>query len=93
MRLKKKYNIATFLMMVVLVIVILSFLSAYLAPKVIIEDFKQNTAEGDIGEWFINVDAPQDPNNPGHTVQWHIRRVSNISHSGVHSVELFINGK
>jgi hypothetical protein len=60
---------------------------------VIIDDFEQNIGEGDLGEWFINGDAPQDPNNPGYTVQWHIRRVSNISRSGVHSMELFIDGK
>ncbi len=41
----------------------------------------------------MNGDTPQDPNNPGHAVQWHIRHVSNISRSGVHSVELSIDGK
>jgi hypothetical protein len=60
---------------------------------VITEDFEQNIGEGDFGEWFINGHVPQDPNNPGHTVQWHIRRVSNISRSAMHSMELFIDGK
>jgi hypothetical protein len=60
---------------------------------VIIEDFEHGISEGNLGEWSINGDAPQDPNNPDHTVQWHIRRVSNISRSGVHSMELFIDGK
>jgi hypothetical protein len=64
-----------------------------LAPKGITEDFEQNIGEGDFGELFINGHVPQDPNNPSHTMQWHIRRVSNISRSGVHSVELFIDGK
>jgi len=48
------------------------------------DDFEQNIGEGDIGEWFINGDVPQDPNNPGDTVQWHIKRVSNISRSAIH---------
>ncbi len=59
----------------------------------IADDFEQNKGEGYIGEWFMNGDTPQDPNNPGHAVQWHIRHVSNISRSGVHSVELSIDGK
>jgi len=60
---------------------------------VITEDFEQNIGEGDLGEWPINRHVPQDPNNPSHTVQWHIRRVSNISRSARHSMELFIDGK
>jgi hypothetical protein len=60
---------------------------------VITEDFEQNISEGDLGEWSINGHVPQDPNNPGHTVQWQIRHVSNISRSSVHSMELFIDGK
>jgi hypothetical protein len=60
---------------------------------VVTDDFEQNIGEGDIGEWFTNGDIPQDPNNPEDTVQWHIRRVSNISRSTMHSVELFIDGK
>ncbi|HUT16830.1 MAG TPA: hypothetical protein VMW84_00850 [Acidobacteriota bacterium] len=59
----------------------------------ITDDFEQNVGEGELGEWFINGHVPQDPNNPGHTVQWHIRRVSNISRSAMHSMELFIDGK
>ena len=91
---KKTHAIAVLLIAVVIaIIIILSVLYANLAPKVITDNFEQNIGEGDIGEWLIEGDAPQDPNNPGQTVQWHIRRVSNISHSGVHSVELFIDGK
>ena len=90
---KKKYSIAALLITVTVAIGILSVLYVNLAPKVIIDDFEQNIGEGDLGEWFTNGDVPQDPNNPGHTVQWHIRRVSNISRSAVHSMELFIDGK
>jgi hypothetical protein len=64
-----------------------------LAPNVITEDFEQNLGEENFGEWTTNKHVPLDPNNPGHPVQWHIRRVSNISHSGTYSVELFIDGK
>jgi len=60
---------------------------------VITDDFEQNISEGDLGGWSINGYVPQDPNNPGHVVQWQIRRVSNISRSGVNAVELFIDGK
>jgi hypothetical protein len=91
--LKKKYSIVALLVTVAIAIGILSVLYVNLASNVITEDFEQNTGEGDFGEWFINGHVPQDPNNPGHTVQWHIRRVSNISRSAMHSMELFIDGK
>jgi hypothetical protein len=91
--LKKKQSVTILLLAIAVVIIILSVLYVNLVPQTIADDFEQNTGEGDIGDWFINGDVPPDPNNPGHTVQWHIRRVSNISHSSVHSVELFIDGK
>jgi hypothetical protein len=91
--LEKKHSIAALLVTVAVAIGILSALYVNLAPNVITEDFEQNIEEGDFGEWFINGHVPQDPNNPGHTVQWHIRRVSNISRSAMHSMELFIDGK
>lgn len=61
--------------------------------QVITEDFEQNLGEENFGEWTTSKHVPLDPNNPSHPVQWHIRRVSNISHSGMYSVELFIDGK
>jgi len=91
--LKKKYIIAALLITVTVAIGVLGVLYISLAPKVITEDFEQNISEGDLGDWSINGHVPQDPNNPGHTVQWHIRLVSNISRSGVHSMEFFIDGK
>jgi hypothetical protein len=91
--LEKKHSIAALLVTVAVAIGILSALYVNLAPNVITEDFEQNIEEGDFGEWFINGHVPQDPNNPGHTVQWHIRYVSNISRSAMHSMELFIDGK
>jgi hypothetical protein len=90
---KKKYRITALFITVAVAIVILSVLYVNLTPRVITDDFEQNTGQGDLGEWFINGYVPQDPNNPGHTVQWHIKRVSNISHSDVHSMELFVDGK
>ena len=90
---KKKHSIAALFVTVAITIGILGFLYVNLAPNVITEDFEQNLEEGDFGEWSINGHVPQDPNNPGHTVQWHIRCVSDISRSATHSMELFIDGK
>ena len=89
----KKKRLGALLITVAVAIGILSFLYVNLAQEVITEDFEQNIGEGDIGEWLISGHVPQDPNNPGYTVQWHIKRVSNISRSVVNAMELFIDGK
>lgn len=49
--------------------------------------------ENDFGSWIADADVPEDPNNPGHPVEWHITRVSNISRSSLHSLKLFIDGR
>lgn len=49
--------------------------------------------ENGFGEWSADADVPEDPNNPGQPVEWHINRVTNVSHSGQYSLELFIDGR
>jgi len=49
--------------------------------------------ENTFGEWTLDSDVPQDPNNPGETVAWTIERVSNNSYSGMHSLLLQIDGR
>jgi hypothetical protein len=63
----RKYVIAVFLIIVVVAVVIISVLQANTGADVVTEDF-----EGDIGDWAVKGYVPQDPNNPGQTVEWHI---------------------
>lgn len=53
---------------------------------------KENFEDG-FGEWVSDADVPQDPNNPGHTVEWHIKRVTGFAHSGQYSLEFFLDGR
>jgi len=85
--LKKTYSIALLIIIAIAIGAIIA-LQINLAPQVVTEDFEEN-----FGEWSANAYVPPDPNSPGNTVQWHIRRASNISHSGAYSAELFIDGK
>jgi len=73
-----------------LVIVFAVFGAWYFQPKpyVIKADF-----EGGFGEWNVDADVPLDPNNPGHHVQWHIKRATNVTYSGQYSLEFFIDGR
>ena len=89
---KKTYSIAL-LLIIAIAIGAITALQINLASQVVTEDFEQNLGEENFGEWSANKQVPQDPNNPGHLVQWHIRRASNISRSGAYSAELFIDGK
>lgn len=43
--------------------------------------------------WTSNADVPLNPNNPGHTVDWHIKRVIGFAHSGQYSLEFFLDGR
>lgn len=86
--LMRKYVIAVFLIIVVVAVVIIGVLQANTGADVVTEDF-----EGDIGDWAVKGYVPQDPNNPGQTVDWHIIRVSNVSRSGTYSMEFFIDGR
>lgn len=49
--------------------------------------------ENGFGEWSPDADVPEDPNNPGQPVEWHINRVANVSRHGQYSLELFIDGR
>lgn len=42
---------------------------------------------------IADADVPEDPNNPGQLVEWHISCASNISYSGQKSLEFFIDGR
>ncbi|MEM4243316.1 MAG: hypothetical protein QXP44_00755, partial [Candidatus Bathyarchaeia archaeon] len=55
--------------------------------QVITENFEQLLGDEDFGEWVANSHVPFDPNRPGNTVEWHIRRASNVSRSGMYSAE------
>ena len=62
----------------------------YMKPtlQTMIEDFERG-----LGDWTADADVPLDPNSPSQPVEWHVMRVSNISHSGLSSAELFIDGR
>jgi|SRR3990170_352056 len=62
-------------------------------PQPLVEEFEPDLGDTNFGDWTANSDVPADPNNPGSSVQWHIRRVSNVSRSGNHSAEFFIDGR
>ncbi len=49
--------------------------------------------ENGFGKWIVDADVPEDPNNPGQPVEWHISRTSNVPHSGQNSLEFFIDGQ
>lgn len=72
----------------VLMVGILGFLNKSSNPQLIQESF-----ENSFGEWSADADVPPDPNNPGYLVEWHIDRVTNVSHSGKHSLKFFIDGR
>jgi len=91
--LKKAYNIIALLITIAIAIAIISALQINSMPQGTTEDFEQNLGEEDFGEWTANAFVPPDPNSPGNPVQWHIRRASNVSHSGAYSAEFFIDGK
>lgn len=60
----------------------------YPSPLVYVESF-----ENDFDGWIADADAPLDPNNPGHLVNWNVSRVASLAHSGEYSVELCIDGR
>ncbi|MCW4008221.1 MAG: hypothetical protein NWF09_06000 [Candidatus Bathyarchaeota archaeon] len=89
-------KICIFVVSAVVVALIIGIINAFCilsSRQVIREDFEHLPSDDDFGEWTANSHVPFDPNSPGNTVEWHIRRVSNVSHSGMYSVELFIDGK
>jgi len=49
--------------------------------------------ENHFGNWTIGSQVPEDPNNPGHSVEWLVERSSNQSFSGKNSVLFWIDGR
>ncbi|MEM3627073.1 MAG: hypothetical protein QXZ25_03495 [Candidatus Bathyarchaeia archaeon] len=82
---KKIYG---FFAIVIVVICIIYAWHFYQNPQFLKENF-----EDGFGEWAPDADVPQDPNNPGHPVDWHIERVSGFAHSGRYSLEFFLDGR
>lgn len=60
-----------------------------LQPK---PEFFSDSFENGFGDWTLDSQVPEDPNNPGETVAWKIERTSDISLSGDHSVLFQIDG-
>ena len=86
--LRKIYGVLAIIILIgVIAGVIYAFYPNPVSQK-ISEDFEQG-----FGEWIADGDVPLDPNNSSYPVQWHITRVSNVSHSGQSSAELFIDGR
>ena len=88
---KKIIGVAIIILVIIAAIALISVLRINIAPP-LVEDFEQDLGDTNFGEWTANADAPPDPNNPGSSVQWSIRRSSNVSRSGVRSAEFFIDG-
>jgi hypothetical protein len=86
--LKRTYVILGALAVVVLLFSIAGVWFFYSRFKTHRESF-----EDDFGNWSANADVPEDPNNPGHPVEWYIKRVAKVSRSGNYSLELFIDGR
>ncbi len=85
---KKMYAVVVVLITVGLVVSIISILSIFSSPQTISEGF-----ENGLEEWVADADVPQDPNNPGQPVEWHINRTAKVSRSGQYSLELSIDGR
>jgi len=75
-------------LMAALIIFVISVWLLLPSPQKYSESF-----ENGMGTWIADADVPEDPNNPGQPVEWHIRRVENPSRSGRFSLELFIDGR
>ncbi len=78
------------ILIVVLSLLAFKFLIAELQPDqtIFFDDF-----ENDFGNWTIGSQVPEDPNNPGHNVEWLIGRSTNQSYSGEYSVLFWIDGR
>lgn len=85
---EKIYAVFAALIAVGLIVGILGALNVYPNSQTINEGF-----ENGFGEWTTDADVPPDPNNVSQPVEWHINRVTNVSHSGQYSLELFIDGR
>ena len=78
------------IIVVALALLTAKFLNPELQPEqtTFFDDF-----ENDFGNWTIGSHVPEDPNNPGHRVEWHVERSSNHSFSGKNSVLFWIDGR
>lgn len=85
---KKMYAVVVVPITVGLVVGIITILNISSRPQTISEGF-----ENGLEEWAADADVPQDPNNPGQLVEWHINRTAKVSHSGQYSLELSIDGR
>ena len=85
---EKIYAVFAALIAVGLIVGILGALNVYPNSQTISEGF-----ENGLGEWVTDADVPLAPNNVSQPVEWHINRVTNVSHSGQYSLELFIDGR
>jgi hypothetical protein len=88
-----KLQIGSFVFVAVFIVSVAVLLSLpkSASPIVVLEDFEQNSGSN-FGSWLLGSDVPDDPNNPGNTVQWHITHTSNVSRSPTTSAEFFIDG-
>jgi hypothetical protein len=88
-----KLQIGSIVFVVVFIVsaVVLLSLPKNASPIVVFEDFEQISGSN-FGSWLLGSDVPDDPNNPGSKVQWHILPVSNVSRSLSTSAEFFIDG-
>lgn len=88
----KMWIFITLAIAVALSIGIIQALYIFQSRTAVTEDFEQLPGDGNLGMWVADGHVPLDPNSPGNLVQWHIRRVSNVSRSGLYSAEFFIDG-
>jgi len=49
--------------------------------------------ESGLGDWTTGADVPDDPNNPGHPVQWSITPSTDQSADGARSVKYVLDGR
>ncbi len=85
---KRVYVIITFLTVIAIVLSVIIIWILCFHSITYFESF-----ENGFGRWIVDADVPEDPNNPGKPVQWHISRTSSIPHTGQYSLEFFIDGR
>jgi hypothetical protein len=80
----------TVILIVALSLLAFNFLRPEMQPDqtIFFDDFENN-----FGNWTIGSQVPEDPNNPGHKVEWIIGRSTNQSYSGEYSVLFWIDGR
>lgn len=79
------------LAVLVIIAIVLGVIGVWVFSSRFFEYFE--SFENGFGRWVVDADVPEDPNNPGQPVEWHISRTSDIAHSGQNSLEFFIDGR